>query len=190
MLLAEPKIRFGHTAVINKHHMYIFGGWDGQMTLSDLSVFDLNLKIWMRPAQLKGEIEGRYRHTACATQHAMYVFGGINLALKRFNDIHEFVFESQTWTRCISLDVSPTSRTFHQAVILNDQWLFVFGGFDGMKRNDLYRTRVVPSEGLGLPSSALANDNGGPLRADQSSLVEPQVALADGQALVPRVGGA
>jgi len=33
-------------------------------------------------------------------------------------------------------------------VILNDQWLFVFGGFDGMKRNDLHRARVeVPSDG-------------------------------------------
>lgn len=72
----------------------------------------------------------------------MYVFGGINLALKRFNDIHEYNFEMQTWTRRISLDIQPTSRTFHQAVILNDQWLFVFGGFDGMKRNDLYRARV------------------------------------------------
>ena len=122
--------------------MYIFGGWDGQMTLNDLSIFDLNLHIWLQPKHITGSIEGRYRHTSCATQQAMYVFGGINLALKRFNDIHEYNFESQTWTRRISLDISPTSRTFHQAVILNDQWLFVFGGFDGMKRNDLYRARV------------------------------------------------
>jgi hypothetical protein len=100
--------------------MYIFGGWDGQMTLNDLSIFDLNLHIWLQPRQMHGNIEGRYRHTACATSQAMYVFGGINLALKRFNDIHEYNFELQTWTRRISLDISPTSRTFHQAEILND----------------------------------------------------------------------
>jgi hypothetical protein len=46
-LLPEPKIRFGHTAVINQHYMYIFGGWDGQMTLNDLSIFDLNNRIWL-----------------------------------------------------------------------------------------------------------------------------------------------
>jgi len=28
-LLPEPKIRFGHTAVLNSNYMYIFGGWDG-----------------------------------------------------------------------------------------------------------------------------------------------------------------
>ena len=66
-LLQEPKIRFGHTAVINQHYMYIFGGWDGQMTLNDLSIFDLNLRVWLQPAQLQGCIEGRYRHTSCAT---------------------------------------------------------------------------------------------------------------------------
>ena len=93
--------------------MYIFGGWDGQMTLNDLSIFDFNTRIWLQPRQMQGSIEGRYRHTACATQQAMYVFGGINLALKRFNDIHEYTFEGQTWTRRISLDISPTSRTFH-----------------------------------------------------------------------------
>lgn len=112
-LLPFPKIRFGHTAVINKHYMYILGGWDGQMTLNDLSIFDLNLYIWLSPRNMTGSIEGRYRHTACATSNAMYVFGGINLALKRFNDIHEYNFESQAWTRRISLDITPTSRTFH-----------------------------------------------------------------------------
>ena len=63
----EPKIRFGHTAVINQSFMYIFGGWDGQMTLNDLSIFDLNSQIWLKPARMHGNIEGRYRHTACAT---------------------------------------------------------------------------------------------------------------------------
>ena len=66
-ILKEPKIRFGHTAVVNNQYMYIFGGWDGSVTLEDLSVFDLNLLIWMRPKRIKGSIEGRYRHTACAT---------------------------------------------------------------------------------------------------------------------------
>lgn len=145
-LLLEPKIRFGHTAVINGNYMYIFGGWDGQVTLEDLSIFDLNLHLWLRPKKIKGNIEGRYRHTASATSRAMYVFGGINLALNRFNDINEYNFSTCSWTRRVSFDVSPTSRTFHQSVILDEQWLFVFGGFDGMKRNDLYMAQVEKNQ--------------------------------------------
>ena len=98
--------------------MYIFGGWDGQVTLDDLCVFDFNQLTWLKPKSIKGNIEGRYRHTACSTQNAMYVFGGINLALTRFNDIHEFNFGTHCWTRRVSFDITPTSRTFHQAVIL------------------------------------------------------------------------
>ena len=72
----------------------------------------------------------------------MYIFGGINLAQQRFNDVHEFNFETNTWTRRIALDLEPTSRTFHQSVILAESYLYVFGGFDGMKRNDIYRVKL------------------------------------------------
>ena len=84
----------------------------------------------------------------------MYIFGGINLAQKRFNDVHEYSFETQTWTRRVSFDFQPTSRTFHQSVILNDSWLFVFGGFDGMKRNDLYRAKVEVQQALQASQSS------------------------------------
>ena len=29
----EPNIRFGHTAIVHKSLMYVFGGWDGTETL-------------------------------------------------------------------------------------------------------------------------------------------------------------
>jgi len=34
----------------------------------------------------------------------MYIFGGINQGQKRFNDVNEFDFETQTWTRKIAID--------------------------------------------------------------------------------------
>lgn len=77
----------------------------------------------------------------------MYIFGGINQGQKRFNDVNEFDFETQTWTRKIAIDqYEPTTRTFHQSVILGlpnqDSWLYVLGGFDGQKTNDMYRMKV------------------------------------------------
>ncbi len=58
--------------------MYVFGGWDGNITLSDLEIFDLNERIWITPKNIKGSIKGRYRHTASATENSMLVFGGID----------------------------------------------------------------------------------------------------------------
>jgi hypothetical protein len=38
----------------------------------------------------------------------------------------------------IAIGTTPTPRTFHQSVIY-DGYFYVLGGFDGMKRNDMYR---------------------------------------------------
>lgn len=32
----SPLNRFGHTAIVYEHSMYIFGGWNGHDTLDDL----------------------------------------------------------------------------------------------------------------------------------------------------------
>ena len=102
------------------------------------------MNIWLKPNKIQGKVEGRYRHSASATSSALYVFGGINQEQKRFNDVHEFVFQTQVWTRRIAIDnFEPSTRTFHQSIIFSDEnWLYVFGGFDGNKTNDVYRAKV------------------------------------------------
>jgi hypothetical protein len=39
----------------------------------------------------------------------------------------------------------PSARTFHQSVMSNG-YLYVLGGFDGMKRNDMYRVLLDCSD--------------------------------------------
>jgi N-acetylneuraminic acid mutarotase len=69
--------RFGHTAVVNQNKIYVFGGWDGNQTLSDILEYNIFSNIW-RVLETKGSIKGRYRHTAASNDKAMYVFGGID----------------------------------------------------------------------------------------------------------------
>jgi N-acetylneuraminic acid mutarotase len=38
--------RFGHSAVINNGKMYIFGGWDGNETLSDILEYQVITNTW------------------------------------------------------------------------------------------------------------------------------------------------
>mmetsp|Transcript_38339 Transcript_38339/g.58428 ORF Transcript_38339/g.58428 Transcript_38339/m.58428 type:complete len:86 (+) Transcript_38339:1053-1310(+) len=44
---SEPSIRFGHTAIVHKSLMYVFGGWDGTETLDYLNAFDLQKNVWL-----------------------------------------------------------------------------------------------------------------------------------------------
>ena len=57
--------------------MLIFGGWDGNQTLSDIVEYRISSSLW-KHIDSKGSIKGRYRHTAAANDKAMYVFGGID----------------------------------------------------------------------------------------------------------------
>lgn len=68
----------------------------------------------------------------------MFIFGGIDQNQERFNDINEFNFDSQMWTRVIASGSTPSTRTFHESIMYKGV-MYVFGGFDGMKRNDIYR---------------------------------------------------
>ena len=90
----EAKLRFGHSAVVYLHYIYVFGGWDGNITLSDIAIFDLELSIWLQPMNVKGGVKGRYRHTAVSTDTSMFIFGGIDQQQERFNDIQEYSFQT------------------------------------------------------------------------------------------------
>lgn len=68
----------------------------------------------------------------------MFIFGGIDQTQERFNDINEFNFDSQTWTRVLAAGQTPSTRTFHESIMFKGV-MYIFGGFDGMKRNDIYR---------------------------------------------------
>ena len=71
----------------------------------------------------------------------MFIFGGIDQHQERFNDIHEFNFESLSWTRVITIGQPPSPRSFHQSLV-DAGYLYVIGGFDGWKRNDMFRILI------------------------------------------------
>lgn len=58
--------------------MYVFGGWDGNVTLDDLAIYNFDLNQWFSLNDVKGQVKGRYRHSACTTETSMFVFGGID----------------------------------------------------------------------------------------------------------------
>jgi N-acetylneuraminic acid mutarotase len=74
----------------------------------------------------------------------MYIFGGIDQHHERFNDIHELVYDTASWTRVITIGNPPSPRTFHQSIMLNG-YIHIMGGFDGWKRNDMYRILLESS---------------------------------------------
>lgn len=139
--LETPPARFGHSAVVNDGIMYVFGGWDGHFTLNHLLAFDLINETWRPEIETSGDIPARYRHSSVTTPDAMYIFGGIDHTQQRFNDVYELNYKTMTWTRLVTIGDAPSKRTFHQAAFF-EGYMYIMGGFDGIKRNDVYRILI------------------------------------------------
>lgn len=71
-----PYKRYGHTAVLYKDEIYIWGGRNDRVSCSELFRFDTVWHCWTAP-KCTGDIPlARDGHTACVWRNKMYIFGG------------------------------------------------------------------------------------------------------------------
>mmetsp|Transcript_14690 Transcript_14690/g.14310 ORF Transcript_14690/g.14310 Transcript_14690/m.14310 type:complete len:320 (+) Transcript_14690:639-1598(+) len=134
----SPLNRFGHTACIYEHSMFIFGGWNGHDTLDDIFQYSFASNYWYEIKRVKGlRPPPRYRHTAITCNSQMIVFGGVDTNQQRFNDLFTYDFEKRKWTMTPTTGHLPQPRTFHRAIMFENV-MYVIGGFDGSRLNDLH----------------------------------------------------
>ena len=75
----------------------------------------------------------------------IFLFGGVDTNQHRFNDVLSFEIEHRKWTRLDCKGEMPQPRTFHRSVIF-DSVMYIFGGFDGQRLNDMYQVRLHQPE--------------------------------------------
>jgi len=135
---SQPMGRFGHSACMYKHSMFVFGGWNGHDTLDDLYEFSVTTKQFY-PMTGRGEVpSSRYRHSAVVYGCCMFVFGGVDKRQARFSDLYEFNIDQRVWSVVHAGGDCPSARTFHRACIYGGA-MYLLGGFDGTRRSDMYR---------------------------------------------------
>jgi len=137
-----PMGRFGHSACMYQTSMFIFGGWNGHDTLDDLAEFSTSTMQWFNVPG-RGEVPlSRYRHSCVVYGCCMFVFGGVDKRQARFNDLFQFNFDDRSWTHINVNGDPPSARTFHRAVMYSG-YMFILGGFDGTRRNDMYKIPLL-----------------------------------------------
>eukprot|EP01080_Neovahlkampfia_damariscottae_P008181 gene8181-9_t len=132
----------GHTAIVYKSSMYVFGGIDRLKNYSN-SVYEFNFetKKW-KLFEVKGRIPSkRYSHSAILYNEKMYIFGGFN-GLTMLNEVYELDFNNQNgpiW-KFVSTSGKICGRKGHSSVIRNDQ-IFIFGGDE--KTDDSFNDKKI-----------------------------------------------
>ncbi|CAK9054387.1 Leucine-zipper-like transcriptional regulator 1 (LZTR-1) [Durusdinium trenchii] len=191
-----PRNRFGHTAVIYGHSMYIFGGWDGHDTLQELFEYNISSNMWIQLPMRGTAPRARYRHTAVVCGDAMFTFGGVDKTQYRFPDLHEcasrigarrtrsaarpYSFSHRHWSKVSTLSVQPSARTFHKTVV-HEGFMYILGGFDGRRLNDMYRILLRTKSELQRCQKQLADQVSSPPVPTGGGMPSSTGAVGDAQ---------
>lgn len=143
--MSAPCKRWGHGIVLYENQMYLFGGsGNNSNPKSWEAIYILNCDTfeWERicPSDpFKGNIpETRDSHSATKIGNNMYIFGGSNGNFP-FNDIFAFNFTFRSWNKVNATGDIPLPREGHSAGVLNDRYIFIYGGWNGkMIYNNYY----------------------------------------------------
>eukprot|EP01113_Clastostelium_recurvatum_P041177 TRINITY_DN649_c0_g1_i1.p1 TRINITY_DN649_c0_g1~~TRINITY_DN649_c0_g1_i1.p1 ORF type:complete len:1031 (-),score=234.21 TRINITY_DN649_c0_g1_i1:49-3141(-) len=133
---AGPSARSRHALVSNGTHVFIFGGWDGSVSLGDLWVFSLATGQWDQRITRTAPPQ-RFGHAMTligSDQLMVYAgtdnFNAPNSALSLFNDMTFYSLSTNQWSFVhpqASQD-APASRYGHILMNANDDIIFMYGG--------------------------------------------------------------
>eukprot|EP00013_Stygamoeba_regulata_P025332 CAMPEP_0177652154 /NCGR_PEP_ID=MMETSP0447-20121125/12957_1 /TAXON_ID=0 /ORGANISM="Stygamoeba regulata, Strain BSH-02190019" /LENGTH=879 /DNA_ID=CAMNT_0019155337 /DNA_START=30 /DNA_END=2669 /DNA_ORIENTATION=- len=172
--VSEPSAREGHTAVVYKDSVYVFGGralasassgsgsssssvGDAQL-LDDLWRLDVKANRW-EVVKARGRApSARAYHSAVVRDDSMLVFGGLATGSKfAHGDIHEFSFVSGRWRGLQATGDSPGPRCGHVTAVWNDK-ILLHGGqtSTNVRMSDLFAfdCRSTTWDTLKLPSNS------------------------------------
>jgi N-acetylneuraminic acid mutarotase len=107
-----PVPRSGHSAIIYKDSMIIFGGKDSDNNrLNDIWEFNFLTYTWRYFPTLDSPYP-RSGHSACLYKDYMLVFGGIYEVTKELNDLLLFDIKTNRWITFFEETYSPIQKNF------------------------------------------------------------------------------
>ncbi|KAG1673667.1 hypothetical protein FOA52_010535 [Chlamydomonas sp. UWO 241] len=126
-----PPPRGGHTAVLIRRRLYVFGGEDPhRRALGDLWCLDLDDMAWVKPATTGRAPPPRSAHAAASYDgRYMLLFGGGSVATC-FSDLHVLDTHAQPmqWSQPFVGGAKVSPRAGHSSVVVGSTWYIVGGG--------------------------------------------------------------
>ncbi|XP_058051575.1 leucine-zipper-like transcriptional regulator 1 homolog isoform X1 [Ahaetulla prasina] len=142
-----PVNRKGHSAVVYRGNMYIYGGYiDIKGVSQEFWTFHFDTKQWAPlSAASSGSSPGpRHGHSAVVYGNGMYLFGGL-MGLSEQKDFWMWDFIATNWSS-IRRSQGPPRVVGHSALILEDSMLVLGGGLSSNKPNSTLWQYHFPSQ--------------------------------------------
>ncbi|KAK0089840.1 hypothetical protein PV325_005147 [Microctonus aethiopoides] len=135
---AVPRGRRGHTALVHRGQMIIYGGYqDLRGSSPELWAFHFETESWHLLSTSEAGPPPRHKHSAVLHCDSMYIYGGMT-DLQERNDCWKWDVKSTTW--CL-LKSKPGPGPLHgHAACRLPSCMLIFGGESGgLTTNDLWR---------------------------------------------------
>ncbi|GAB2229413.1 hypothetical protein Droror1_Dr00023553 [Drosera rotundifolia] len=148
-----PQSRSGHSAVnVGKSKIVVFGGLRDKQFLNDVTVYDVENKLWFQPECTGSGSDGqvgpcpRAFHVAVAIDCHIFIFGGRSGG-KRLGDFWVLDTDIWQWSELTSFGYLPSPRDFAAAAPIGNQKIVMYGGWDGKKwLSDAYMLDTISLE--------------------------------------------
>lgn len=122
-----PSPRWGHSAVVYKDTMFVFGGISHGSPSSETWGFDLKRNVWMDLTPTVSP-PARFSHTIALMDDSMFLYGGSTNA-QRLEDSWKYDFDYNTWSNIAPIsDLGSTAARSETALAAYNNTLYVFGG--------------------------------------------------------------
>ncbi|KAL0268994.1 UNVERIFIED_CONTAM: hypothetical protein PYX00_010748 [Menopon gallinae] len=138
-----PRGRRGHTALVYKGSMLIYGGYqDLRGSSNELWAFHFETESWhlLSPTCSSGAAlrpSGRHKHSAVLHDDAMWIYGGMT-DLQERNDFWRWDTMSKVWTN-IKTKTNPGFLHSHAACKLPSSMLIFGGETNGQPSSEIWR---------------------------------------------------
>ncbi|RDX75301.1 Acyl-CoA-binding domain-containing protein 4, partial [Mucuna pruriens] len=158
-----PVARSGHTVVMAKSVLILFGGEDAKRRkLNDLHMFDLKSLTWL-PLHYSGAAPcPRLNHVAALYDGKIFIFGGASKS-RTLNDLYSLDFETMAWSRIKIGGFHPSPRAGCCGVLCGTKWYITGGGSKKKRHGETLVYDVIKSEwsvAIAPPPSSVITNKG------------------------------
>ncbi|RCV40121.1 hypothetical protein SETIT_9G026300v2 [Setaria italica] len=181
----RPAPRSGHTAVsIGKSKVVVFGGFADKRFLSDVSVYDVENKLWYTPECTINGSDGqagpspRAFHVAVVIDCNMFIFGGRSGG-KRLGDFWMLDTDLWQWSEMTGFGDLPSPREFAAASAIGNRKIVMYGGWDGKKwLSDVY---IMDTMSLEWTELAVTGSVPPPRCGHSATMIEKRLLIFGGR---------
>eukprot|EP01064_Diplonema_japonicum_P011813 TRINITY_DN19260_c0_g1_i1.p1 TRINITY_DN19260_c0_g1~~TRINITY_DN19260_c0_g1_i1.p1 ORF type:complete len:606 (+),score=109.48 TRINITY_DN19260_c0_g1_i1:80-1897(+) len=153
--------REGHTAVIWKTGMYVFGGHRGVSFCSDMQKFDLESFKWEKVEETKGSVVAspRFGHAALVYDDKMWVAGGF-LKEDAPSVVACFSLLWKTWHHVVTPESIRTNAHSQPIMAQHDGRLYIIGLYQEASRStDICIYHITTEQWIEIKGSGIPPDS-------------------------------